>query len=218
MKHSSLITNGRRKGLTLVELTITVGVVSLVLASLCEIFFAVNREWGFQQGQATALDATSQAISAITPYLQQAVDVTVTTRLFANDALVVDLPADTAHGIYIPRRNGTKLNYQAGQKIIFYLSDSSGSYLKSGDILWCGTAAGIVPLPIVTPDQNWSLYPNGVGKVTPIDSIQFTVTGGGSRKKVTVTVSSDHTTNGVSRQVDSLQQSVTVALRNFGNQ
>ena len=202
--------------MTLVELTVVIGVISFVLVGLCEMYFAVSREWERQQGQGAALDATSQACARLNDYISQATDALPIIRPGQSDCLAVNLPADQAHGIYVPAPSGGELLYRTGTWILFYLSDSTGGYTRNGNILWCGTIPSPAQASTVVPDSNWSLYGNGAGKITPISSMQFSLDASGLRKAVTATVTSAYTINQVTRGQGQLQQNITVCLSNNG--
>lgn len=204
--------------MTLVELTVAIGITSLVLAGLCEMHFAVSREWERQQGQTVALDATSQACARLSDYISQAKSVVLITRFAANDSLAVNLPADKAHGIYIPANFGGALYYRTGIWILFYLSDSTGGYARNGDILWCGTIVSPALPGSVVPDSNWSRYSNGVGRITPISFMQFSLDSAGLRNNATVTVTSTYTMNQVTRGQGQLRQTATTCMSNDGPQ
>ena len=204
--------------MTLVELTVVVGVISIILVSLCEIYFAVGREWERQQGSAAALAATSQACTKLADYMSQSVDLVLASRFTANDSIAVCLPANTAHGIYVPVLSGNKLKYKSGTWVLFYLSDSTGNYASSGNILWSGTLSTPALPSSVVPDSTWSKYANGVGRYTPITSMQFTPDYSGSRYAVQMTISSSYTINRVTNSQAQLQQTENVCLWNNGTE
>jgi len=175
MSHCST-RHSNEHGLTLVELVVVVAILAVIVASLCDVFIANQMAWDRQSAASTALITTSAALSTVGAYLENAVDVKVKTRYTTGDAVVVCLPQDSAYGIYVPQAGF----YRQGQVVVFYLSDSTGSYSRSGDILWAGTLLRWVdPSPgNVTPDPNWSLYPGGTnGRIAPVTSLQFTILG-----------------------------------------
>jgi len=165
-----------RYGFTLVEVMIATTVLALVLTSLCAIYFSVANEWQRQDGRGTALGATSMACTRVSDYVSQAVGVVVINRFGTGDALAVNLPANSAYGVYAPTWSGGRIRYQTGNWMIFYLSNSTGSYGVSGNILWAATMTwGGFP-GSVTPDAAWSLYyDQPKGRIAPISSLQFTL-------------------------------------------
>ena len=198
-------------GFTLIELLIVSAVLALVLSSLCGIYLSVADEWQRQDGRGTALASTSMACSKISDYLSQAVGVEVVNRFTPADALAVNLPANRAHDIYVPVWNSGKIQYQSGQWVIFYLSDSTGSYSRSGDILWAATMTWETFPRSVRPDPAWSLYyDQPKGKITPISSLQFAKTND-ALPIVTMTITSTYK----SGQTESLvKQHKSVCLQN----
>ena len=177
-------------GFTLLELLVTVAVLAVILTGLCEAFMANQRAWKRQSGASSALLATDAALSSLGSYASNAMDAQVYTRFSGNDVLAICLPADIAHGAYVPTTS-VGWDYRRGQCVVFYLSDSTGSYLRSGDILWAGTMLGwgTPSSANVTPDSTWSLYPGTtVGRVAPIGSVTFGLTSGPSVKNVCMTV------------------------------
>ncbi len=145
-------------GFTLAELLIATTITALVLASLCGVYFTTAREWERQQGEADALLATSQTCARLADYVSQATGVSVQTRFATDDALAINLPADKAYGFYAPIWSGDLLRYRSGTWVIFYLSDSTGSYMHTGDILWAATFTWAGFPASVVPDRSWSMY------------------------------------------------------------
>jgi prepilin-type N-terminal cleavage/methylation domain-containing protein len=175
MSHSSGNGNGAR-GFTLIELLVTITVLAVVVTGLCDVFIANQKAWDRQSGASTALITTSTALSQVGAYLENAMEIKVATRYTSGDTLAVCMPDDKVYGIFVPSGG----SYQRGASYVFYLSDSTGSYSKSGSILWAGTMPswGDPKASNVTPDSTWSLYPGGTnGRITPVTSIKFTKSG-----------------------------------------
>lgn len=211
MRHS-LLADRNKHGFTLVEVLITSTVLSLVLTSICGIYFAVSKEWERQDGRGTALGATSMACSRLSDYISQSVGAVVVTRFSTGDALAVNMPANTAYGgTYVPTWSGGKVQYQSGNWLIFYLSDATGNYNRAGTILWAATMTWSGFPGSVTPDSSWSLYYDlGKGKITPITSLQFVLTND-SLPRVTITAASSYKTGTTQSQVTLTR---TVCLQN----
>lgn len=199
---------GQARGLTLTELLIAATVTAVLLVSLCGVYFAVAREWDRQQGQATALLAVSTTCSRVADYVSKACYAATDSRYHANDALWIKLPADTAYGgLFVPVWSGGRLIYRGGAWVVFYLSDSSGSYDSTGSILWAAAWNGWA----VVPDRAWSMYyDTDQGRISPVTSIQFSVTVGPSTQ-VTVTAVSSFK---IGTAVNQLSRSRTICLRN----
>jgi len=181
-----------RRGLTLVELLVAGVISGLVLSSLCGVYFAVHRQFERGQGQQFALLATSQACSKLSDYISQACGVVAIDRFYAGDTLAVNLPDNQAYEVYVPTWQNGQMQYVSGDWIVFYLSDSTGSYYHTGDILWAATMAWDDYPASVSPDQAWSLR-KGVqsGRITPLRSLRFVVSADG--QVVTITAVSAYT-------------------------
>ena len=189
--------------------------MAVVLTALCEVYFAVCRDWERQLGKGGAINATSQTIAKISENIVQSDDAAIVDRFTTGDALALNLPADKAHGIYVPMPVSDKLRYRSGKWIVFYLSDSTGSYSKNGDILWLGN---VNAYGNVIPDANWSKHSNGEGKISPISSIRFSIYTTGLRELISIEAKSTFKINNASNQSDVFKQSASVCVRNDGPQ
>jgi prepilin-type N-terminal cleavage/methylation domain-containing protein len=199
-------------GFTLAELLVSMCVMSIVLSSLCGIYFATAQEWQRQYGQNDALVATSQTCSRISDYVSQAVGAAVVTRFFANDTLLLNMPADQSGADYAPVWSGGKMQYRSGSWIAFYLSDSTGSALVNGDILWSGRASWAAGVYTITPDSDWSLYYGSQkGRIAPLTSLRFALDESGARPLVTITAVSTFPVGQTQKQTS---MSKAVCLRN----
>ncbi len=221
MKRLYHVNNGIQKsfpvfnkhGITLVELLIAGTVTSLVLASLCGVYFSAESDWTRQSGEGEAVLATNQACSQIAAYAKEAVSVILVTRFSPNDAVAINLPQDVAYsGVFAPIYNNGNISYRSGQWIIFYLSDSTGNYNRAGDILWMAQMSWSNFPNSVVPNSGWSLYyDTGKGRITPLKSISFSITNSSNMPMLTINAVSSYNFRGNENQ---LSQSRTVCLRN----
>lgn len=188
-------------------------IMSVVLASLCEIYFSVVSTSQRQRGEGEALVACSQACSRLSDYLSNATTATVITRFSSNDTIAVCMPADSAHGgLYVPAWSGGKLQYRAGNWLVFYLSDTSGSYNRTGEILWAATMNWAGYPGSVTPDSSWSLYYGQArGRIAPVRSLSFSSTSGASGTRVVIIAVAAYKVGQSEKQ---LRLTRTVFLRN----
>jgi prepilin-type N-terminal cleavage/methylation domain-containing protein len=182
----------KNSGFTLVELVIAVALVALVTSALLLVFWSGITLWDRHQAESAALWNSTEAVRRIMADAGDAARCAVWARSGLSDALEVILPADTdADGNYVPVWDHKKLIYREGKRLIFYLSDATGAYNASGQILWRGTVSGASdPTPSnVAPDAQWSLYYNTTqGQVSGIESAAFATQTKGGLYWVVITV------------------------------
>lgn len=210
----SLRGNNSQNGFTLAELMVTTAVLSLIMTSACGMFVAVTREWERQQGEGNALVAVSNASTRLSDYISQAVAVTVINRFTTGDTIAVNMPADSANNVYVPTWSSGKVQYRSGSWLVFYLSDNTGSYSRTGNILWAATMTWAGYPGSVVPDTSWSMYFNtGKGRITPLKSLQFSSVTSGNSTKVVMTIISSYKVRTTEK---ALTVTRTVYLRNAG--
>ncbi|MGI6294833.1 MAG: PulJ/GspJ family protein [Armatimonadota bacterium] len=211
MRRLGSVNKTQKNGFTLVEVLVVSTVLALLLTSLCGIYLSVAGEWERQGGQGTALVATSMACTRLSEIMSQATGAVVLQRFEPGDAIAVNLPADRAGGIYVPVWNSGKVQYQSGNWVVFYLSDSTGNYNRTGDILWSASMNwGMYPRGIV-PDAGWSLYYNQpIGRVAPISSLQFSMSTD-DRPLVTIVATSEYKAGATQA---TLRQHKSICLQN----
>ncbi len=182
-------------GFTLVELLVAISSLAVILSGLCGVFLVNQAEFDRQSGCSSALVATRTACDELGTYTENAMLAKVFTRYTPGDTLALCLPADTAYGVYVPI-SANDYKYRAGQTIVFYLSDTTGKYDRSGNILWKGTMISWRnPNAIdVTPDTAWSYLTSvAQGRITPISYINFTMPSSGVKyTTVSITVSAPY--------------------------
>jgi type II secretory pathway component PulJ len=177
--------------MTLLELLIAASVLVVVLASLCQIYFLVSKEWQNQGSKQDAMEAVSRACSELSRYVSQAVEVIPQDRYSSGDALLVCLPAETLPNTYVPVWDSDTYRYRPGTWVAFYLSDLTGDYQSQGDILWAGTFADWDTFPdSIVPDTSWSLSTADAGRIAPVAGVVFTVEWTGEVPCVTMEISS----------------------------
>jgi|YNPNPStandDraft_1061719.scaffolds.fasta_scaffold00067_25 hypothetical protein len=214
MRHSSHASSGA-SGFALIELLVTAAVTAVVLVSICGIYLAVSRDWDRSRGESEALVATTDCCSVIGSYIEQAVGAVVLDRPGGDDAICLQMPADTSSGgIYTPVWGANSLNYRGGGWLIFYLSDSSGSYHYNGNILWAATMDWSDFPWSITPDPSWSLYygDSAKGRIAPLKNVTFAMSQSGQTPVVTITATACYNVAGTERQVVMTR---TVLMRNY---
>jgi hypothetical protein len=200
-------------GLTLVELLVAASVSSLLLGSVCGIYFTIASDWQRQQGQQDAMDATSSACTRLSDYVSKCTTGYILTRFTTADTLAIALPADQAHGEFVPVWDGGEFKTRTGNWIVFYLSDSTGSYYRNGDILWAGSMNWYGFPASVVPDKKWSLYYNSSkGNISGIKSLKFIVPGGTDKPYLTITVTSSYRVRG---KIKTITRSKTISSKNL---
>ena len=202
-------------GFTLIELMITITILSMVVTALCYVFIANQKAFERQTGFSSALFATNTALSMMSDYVSNAKACITINRFGSNDALCIRLPVDSAYGVYVPTLVENTFDYVDGQKVVFYLSNSTGSYGANGNILWAGTTTswGFPSAANVTPDSSWSLYPSSTqGRIAPIASLSFTELSNVKYEALQMTVTATYKAGTNSTNI-TLSRTRTICLR-----
>lgn len=95
--------------------------------------------------------------------------------------------------------------------VVFYLSDITGSYDASGDILWAATVDRSGSPTVIGPDQAWSMHSTRMGKIAPLTSLRFTVDDTIAPKRVTVIATASYK---VSSTTEQMSRTRVVCLKN----
>ena len=178
--------------------------MALVLSSLCGVYFAVANQWQRQQGESDALVAASSACSRVADYVSQSTGFVIVGRFHSGDTLIVNLPADQAHeGLYVPTWSDGQIQHRPGEWIAFYLSNSTGSYQRTGDILWAATVDWDNYPWGVAPDRSWSLYyEQDSGRIAPLKSLQFSwLSYDSEHSRVSITATSSYRVGDTEKQL-----------------
>jgi len=213
MKRSSAIKTRGQSGFTLAELLIVVTILSLLLSSLCGIYLSMIMQWQRQQGQGDALVAMSRSFSAMHAELSQSITVDPVDHAGHNRAIIYTLPLDkdVTNQYYIPKWVDGVLQYRPGARKAFYLSDSSGRYDHTGNILWRGNVTGGYPFSYnVDPDPTWDADAQR-GRISPIDSLEFDTDNWGVTHRVAVTATTSYK---VMNSMTQVRRTWNVCLRN----
>ncbi|MDH7601009.1 MAG: hypothetical protein QHI38_02570 [Armatimonadota bacterium] len=205
--------NSCNRGFSLAELLVASSVTVVVLSGICGVYFTIAREYERGQGLSQATATAAEACSRLCQYLSQATGVELLTRFTPNDAIAVNLPLDSPYPkVYAPVWSGGGFGFRSGSWIVFYLSDSTGSYYRAGNVLWAGTMTWSGFPASVVPDVSWSMYYNTTrGRTEGIKSIKFSVDSSGTRPVVSVTVVSSYMIGRAEQQVSHTR---LVCLRN----
>lgn len=168
-------------------------------------------EFERQQGQGDALVAVSRTFDALSSELSQAVSADNVAHQRGAIIYTLPLDKDTTNTFYVPKWVGSSLRYRPGPQKAFYLSDSTGSYNRTGSILWRGVISGSYPFSYtIMPDPTWDANAQR-GRISPVDSMQFSTDNWGSPRRVTVTVTASYRTKTSSTQ---MVRTLSIRLRN----
>ncbi len=177
----------KRHGVTLIEILVTLTVVSMVLASVLGVFQAIMRQWN---GQVSRSRATQDANLAMDLMVKE-IGVSLKYKDFATDGKTdyFELPADKdAQGNYTRVLTAGQFIYRGGVKYRFYLSDTTGSASASGNILWRAVRGSS---QTYTPDSKWSLLPGSNparGRIENVSNLSFVNIGSDYLVRVKLTV------------------------------
>lgn len=188
-------------------------ILSILLTSICGIYLAILNEWQRQQGQGDSLVAISRTFAAVSSELSQAITVDSLDHHGHHCVIVYTLPLDkdSSGQYYVPKWVDGNLEYRPGPQKAFYLSDSSGDYDHTGDILWRGTISGVYPFAYtIVPDPTWDADAQR-GRISHLDSLTFDPDDWGNPHDVTINASSSYKFRDSNTVMD---RTLVVSLRN----
>ncbi|GBC93111.1 hypothetical protein HRbin15_01598 [bacterium HR15] len=179
-----------QRGLTLMEALIALAVAGVLIATLLMVYVQGTRGFAHLQTQALTERVVETALMEIESACRQAMFAEV-----KNGRLILTFPQDKdAYGKPVPIKKKEVPTYRAGERIIYYLSDTSGALNRRGTILWRGLIANNGS---VQPDPAWSLLGNtGQGRIMPVMEFTPSVQIGSAGIVVTLTVRSTIQTGG----------------------
>ncbi len=174
---------GRSRAFTLIEMVIVTALSSVTISVGVMAYSFVMRETAAVAAQASVNIQIAEAIERMRPTIEDAFSCSPAAIANGQPGLLCTMPDTIISGVYAPWRVDAfgKAKFQAGSKVLFYISDSTGSQLVPGDTLWKATApAGSV---VYTIDTAWSTYYSGAPRVQGIwgflpviDGVSKTVT------------------------------------------
>ena len=187
-------------------------ILAVLLTSICGIYIAMIHEWQRQQGQGDATVCISRTFSSISSEISQAVTVYSVVRSGQRDNIIYTLPLDrdATNSYYIPAWVGGSLQYRPGQQKVFYLSNSTGNWNSSGNILWRGLVSGAFPNYTIIPDPSWDADVQR-GRIAGLSSLRFATDNWGEPKRVTITATTSYK---VMNSTAMASRSLAVCLRN----
>lgn len=187
------------RGFTLIELNVVIVISAVLLLAISAIFLALNNMWERTANRNRSEINMSEGISRMAVDMRNGVSCQVLTRFTTNDAVVITLPSSMIdaknYGIQV---YSNKLQYAPGAQKAYYLSDSSGSWSKNGNILWSGAASGSGASITVTPDTSSLWGGTSVGVVQPVQAIEIDPPGGSDPANLyTITITAPEVVSGV---------------------
>ena len=199
------------RAVTLIELLVAISISGIVLLAVSGIFLGIQRQWAYSATRGKAVEAAEIALDQIATDIRnaialQAVDGTKT--------FTFSLPANMdAQGNYVPARVGPSIQYVAGSRIHYYLSDSTGA-AGTGTMLWRETNSLPSGNSGWTADSAWSLAAGSGSKTkyNNVSALTFTTAGLPTNVvQVSVTV---QVTEGQQTYTLTLQRSVYLSNHN----
>lgn len=124
----------RHHGFTLIELLIGVSVTALLVTVLMTVYNQGSRGYHHIESQQLTDRAVDTALMEMETATREAMYAEI-----VNDRLHLTMPADRdSYNNPLPHRNPEQPVYRSGPVYAYYLSDSSGSPIRSGSYLWRG--------------------------------------------------------------------------------
>ncbi|HLJ55542.1 MAG TPA: hypothetical protein VKT77_10935 [Chthonomonadaceae bacterium] len=162
--------------MTLIELLVALGLSGVVIIAVSGIFMGIQKQWSFSSTRARAVESGEMALDQVCSDIRNAISLQAVDGSKTN---TFSLPnaTDTA-GNYVPARVSSTLQYVAGSRIHYYLSDSTGT-AGSGTMLWRETNSAPSGNTGWTPDSTWSLVTTSGSKAryNNISNIAFSTSG-----------------------------------------
>jgi prepilin-type N-terminal cleavage/methylation domain-containing protein len=143
-------TAGRRAGITLVEVLVSITVLSILSAGVSLLYIQALQMYRRGTREATARDKAALALERIAPEIREAANVDYP----GPEMLVVTVPQRSANGHYAidPATRSPML----GGQVAIYRSDASGAMGANGRYVWkakrSSPEAAWMPTSIVTDD------------------------------------------------------------------
>jgi len=122
----------RSRGITLVELLISMSILSALLAGVSLIYFSCLKTYLRSAWKLPPYDEATMAVGEMTRRLREAMLI----DSFGPAWLVVVVPRKDTNGDNVLASVDGTLSLVPGKRLAFYLSDDSGSLGSSGNDLW----------------------------------------------------------------------------------
>lgn len=123
---------GRRAGVTLAELLVAVGLMSILAYASSMIYFSTLHVYNDHVWRLTPYDEATAAITRVSEELREAMLIDA----HSDQAIVVTLPVKDANGDCLLTLGEDGYTLTQGDRIAFYLSDDTGALDAEGNCLW----------------------------------------------------------------------------------
>ncbi len=169
MSHAKLL-NKKNAGFTLIELIVSMSVMSLLTFGLSMIYFSCLKTYQNSYWKMPPYDEATVATQEIAQKLQGAMLI----DSFGTDWLIAVMPQLDANRDIVLDNDDGDLSMTAGNKLFFYLSDESGSMTTQGNMLWMAVkeagAEEFVPKKQIAENVHPELNPidPATGEVRPM--------------------------------------------------
>lgn len=179
----------RRQGVTLLELMVSLGATSVVMAGAIGVYFFAASQWNAGAADVDAFVSASQGAERMCDDIEKGRSASIMTLPDGRELLRVCLlpAAVTDEGIdYFPDSSETGYAMPPPEEYWFYLSDTTGQTINAGDILW----RAFMPIAASTQvDTEWSLYyDTGKGRVSGVTDLDFSINSSDNIVYVVMTV------------------------------
>jgi prepilin-type N-terminal cleavage/methylation domain-containing protein len=165
-----------RDGMTLIELMVTLGATSVVMAGALGVYFFTISQWSAGSADLDAYTCASEGMAKMCKDIESGVSAQIITVPGGRELLKVwVMPAELQSlGVdYFPDEDKSGRSVTVQDEYWFYLSDSTGSIFNSGNILW---RAHSDPVSGYVSDPGWSLYyGTSRGRVSGVSSLDFNI-------------------------------------------
>ena len=199
------------RGVTLIELMVAMSLTGTVLIAVSGVFLGIQKQWAYSSSRGRAVESAQMALDQICSDVRSGIAFQAIDGARTN---TFSLPNSTdSAGNYLPTRVLTALQYVAGSRIRYYLSDATGT-TSAGTILWRETNSSPTGDLSWTADSAWSLA-TGAGSITKYNNITALAfsTSGMPANVVLITVTAQ-VTEGTQVFTLALQRSVILANHN----
>jgi len=158
------------RGLTLIELLISISILGGLMFSLSMIYFSCLKVYLRSAWKLPPYDEATMSVQEMSRHLKEAMLI----ESYGPQWLIVAIPRKDANGDNVLVSDGEHFSLVAGRRLAFYISDETGSFDAEGDCLWMAIqeegAEGFTPRKLVGENIHPELNPTDpdTGLVRPM--------------------------------------------------